>query len=91
VATGATAYVDVTLTDYTATAHGSDALAGLNWDLADFDDSFFYAFIEVTGAGPLQYVEFQGTIDSIVSLPEPSLLALLGFGAAAAVATRTRG
>jgi len=70
VGTGTTAYSSVTLTDYTGTAHGSEALVGLNWGLGDYGDSFVYLFVEITGFQTQQYVEFMGTIDSISVLPE---------------------
>jgi len=79
VGTGATAYSLITLTDYSAAAHGSEALLGLNWDLADYDDSFVYLFVQITGFPTPQYVEFMGTIDQISLLPEPSLFVLAGF------------
>jgi hypothetical protein len=91
VGTGATAYANPTLTDYSGTAHSSDALVGLNWDLADYDYAFFYLFVEITGAGPLQYVEFQGTITDIEVLPEPTALTLAGVACAALLVARRRG
>lgn len=91
VGTGATAYSLITLTDYSATAHGSEALVGLNWDLADYDDTFVYLFVEITGQGPLQYVEFMGTIDQISVLPEPSVLLLGGFALVALARVDRRG
>jgi hypothetical protein len=91
VGTGATAYANPTLTDYSASAHGSDALVGLNWNLADYDDALFYLFVEITGQGPQQFLEFQGTITSIQVLPEPSLLALASIAFAGLIAGRLRG
>lgn len=88
VGTGATAYSNITLTDYSATAHGSDALVGLNWTLADYDDTFVYLFVEITGQGPLQFVEFMGTISQISVLPEPSVLLLGGFALVALARVR---
>lgn len=79
VGTGPTAYATITLTDFSGAAHGSDDLVGLNWSLGAYDVADVYLFVGITGAGPLQFIEFQGTIDQISVLPEPSLLALAGL------------
>jgi hypothetical protein len=89
--TGATAYANPTLTDYSASAHGSDALVGLNWNLADYDDAFFYLFVEITGQGPQQFLEFQGTITNVQVLPEPSLLHLGAVALAGVMVLLRRG
>jgi hypothetical protein len=86
VSTGATAYSLITLTDYSATAHSSEALLGLNWDLADYDYTSVYLFVQITGFPTRQYIEFMGTIDQISVLPEPSLLILAGLACCLATA-----
>ena len=90
VGTGATAYALPTLTDTSATAHSSDALVGLNWNLADYDDASFYLFVEITGQGLGEFIEFQGTITDIQVLPEPSTLCLTAL-ALVALASQRRG
>ena len=88
VETGDTAYVNASLASSAGTAHSSDALIGLNWELSDFDFSDVYLFAELTEQGPL---EFAGTIDSIQVLPEPSFLGLAGLACAGVIAARRRG
>jgi hypothetical protein len=88
VGTGATAYANPTLVDFSASAHGSDALVGLNWNLGNYDDASFYLFVEITGQGPLEFLEFQGTITDIQVLPEPSMLCLTALALAALAAHR---
>jgi len=88
VATGATAYAAPSLTDLSGTALGSDSLVGLNWNLADYDDAFFYLFVEITGEGPMQFVEFQGTITSIEVLPEPAALLTMVVAVAGLIGRR---
>jgi hypothetical protein len=91
VGTGATAYANPSLVDYSGTAHSSDALVGLNWNLADYDGASFYLFVEITGAGPLEYVEFFGTITDIQVLPEPSASAIAGVALLGLILARRRG
>jgi hypothetical protein len=88
VGTGATAYSTITLVDYSSAAHSSEALVGLNWSLAAFDDTDVYLFIEITGQGPMQFIEFEGTISQISVLPEPSVLLLGGFALVALAGVR---
>jgi len=76
VGTGATAYASPTLTDTTGTALSSDALTAVPWSIGSYDASDFYLFVEITGRGPLQFIEFAGTISELSVLPEPSTLAL---------------
>ena len=93
VGTGEIAFANPILVDLSATAHGSDALIGLNWVFSDFDEGSFYLFVEITGAGALQFIEFDGTITDIdvEILPEPSLLALAAAALIALVALHRRG
>jgi hypothetical protein len=92
VGTGPFTFADVTLTDSSGTAHINDALVGLNWNLAAYDGAFFHLFVEITGAGPgQQSLDFQGTINQIQILPEPSVTALAGLCAVLLLGLRRRG
>lgn len=91
VGTGATAYATISLVDFLGSAHSSDGLVGLNWSLAAFDDSDVYLFVEITGQGPMQFIEFEGTISQIEVLPEPSVLLLGGFALVALARSGRRG
>jgi hypothetical protein len=89
------AWSDGTLDDATGTALSSDSLANANWDRSAYgpNDLAFYLFAEVldprtTGK---DYVEIQGTIENtVVSVPEPSVVALLGASALMLAGVRRR-
>jgi hypothetical protein len=91
VGTGLPAYADFTFTDYSGTAHGSDALMGLNWNLSGYDDAFVHLFAAVTGRDEFDYVDLQGTITGIQILPEPSMTLLCASAVAALALAHRRG
>jgi len=83
-------YVNPTLSDSTETAHTSDALTDLAWNLGSYDTTDFYFFAEVLGAGAGQYIELDGPITGLSIIPEPTTALLHGLGLAALSALARR-
>jgi hypothetical protein len=75
-------YVNATLSDSSQTAHSSDALTDLAWNLGAYDTTDFYFFAEVLGAGPGDYIELDGPITGLSIIPEPTTALLHGLGLA---------
>lgn len=79
-------YMNPSVYDTTETAHSSDALADLPWDITAYDSSDeMYFLIAVTGAGPGAYLELIGDFTQFSVLPEPSLMTLAVLAASALV------
>jgi hypothetical protein len=88
---GGTTFANPTLQDTSETAHSSDALTNLPWDISAYDLTNFYFFAGVTGAGAGEFIELSGTITGLAVLPEPSALVLGLVGALGLAAARLRG
>ena len=86
-------YVNPFVVDSSQTAHSSDALASLPWSVSAYDSPNLgmYFLIAVNGAGANKYIELFGDFTDFSVLPEPSLVALMLFGAAALWLTQGRG
>jgi hypothetical protein len=85
------AYSNPALFDNSQSAHSSDDLTALPWDISAYDNASFYYLAEVLGKGSNKFIELQGTITDLTLLPEPSALMLLGLGLGALVVARIRG
>jgi len=76
-------YFNPTLFDSSETAHVSDALTDLPWDVGAYDATDFYFFSEVLGAGAGEFIELDGPITGLSIIPEPATALLHGLGLAA--------
>jgi hypothetical protein len=78
-------YSNVLVADSSATAHASDDLTGLPWDVSAYDSPNLgmYFLIAVNGAGPNKFIEAFGDFTQFTVLPEPSSVLLLVLGAVA--------
>jgi hypothetical protein len=86
-----TRFANPTLTDTSGTAHSSDDLTGLPWTISSYDQTSFYFFSGIAGAGPGSFIELQGTITGLAVLPEPSGLILLAAAGLILLGARVRG
>jgi hypothetical protein len=86
-------YMNPLVYDTTETAHSSDALTGLPWDVDAYDspNNGMYFLIAVNGAGSGKYIELAGNFTDFSVLPEPSALCLVGVAGALAALSRRRG
>jgi hypothetical protein len=71
--------------DSTETAHSSDALTALPWDVSAYDtpNDGMYFLIAVNGAGSNKFIELMGDFTEFTVLPEPTGLLLLSLTVAA--------
>jgi hypothetical protein len=78
-------YMSPNVADSTATAHTSDDLADLPWNVSAYNSPNLgmYFLIAVNGAGPGKFIELFGDFTQFTLLPEPSSLLLLVLGALA--------
>jgi hypothetical protein len=82
-------YMNPFVEDSTATAHSSDDLTALPWDISAYDSQSLYFLIAVNGAGANKFIELMGTFTHFAVLPEPSAVLLLA-AAGAVAASRAR-
>jgi hypothetical protein len=75
-------YTNPFVVDSTQTAHSSDDLTGLPWDVSAYDSPNLgmYFLIAVNGAGSNKFIELMGDFTEFTVLPEPSSLVLLSLG-----------
>jgi hypothetical protein len=77
-------YMNPFILDSTETAHSSDVLTDLAWDVTAYDFPGMYFLIAVEGAGSNKLIELIGDFTQFSVVPEPSMFTLMGFGLAAA-------